>query len=95
MKPRKHKLIGGKREKDAGTPSASNDSPTSPNKGVNVDNGVRDGSPYQMAENVIVLASTSTHVGDMTSSKKNAKGEDDGKKKKACQEDLQIQVAIC
>ena len=35
-----------------------------------------------MAENVIVLASTSTHVDDMTSSKKNSKGEDDGKQKK-------------
>ena len=42
MKPGKHKLIGGKGAKDAGTPPASNDSPTSPNKWVNVDNSVRD-----------------------------------------------------
>ena len=33
-----------------------------------MDNSVRDGSPHQMAGDVVVLASTSTHVADMTSS---------------------------
>ena len=52
-----------------------------------------------MARDVVVLASTSTHIADIISSqkkkKKKPKGEDDGKQKKACLEDLQIQVAIC
>ena len=70
MKPGRHKSTEGKREKDAMTPSTSNDSPTSPYQGMNVDNSVRDGSPYQMAEDVFVLASTFTHVAEMTSSPK-------------------------
>ena len=50
------------------TPSTSNDSPTSLDQGVNVGNIVTKGSPHQMAGDVFVLASTSTHVADMTSS---------------------------
>ena len=72
MKPDRHKTIRVKRAKDAMTPPISNDSPTSPNQGVNVDNSVRDNSPHQLTGDVIVLASTSTststHVADMTSS---------------------------
>ena len=60
------------------TPPTSNDSPTSPDQGVNVGNIVREGSPHQMAVDVFVLASTSTHVVDMTSSSKKKK-----KKKKS------------
>ena len=52
------------------TPPASNESPTSPDQGVNVGNIVREGSPHQMAGDVFMLASTSTHVTDMTSSSK-------------------------
>ena len=60
-----------------------------------MDNSVRDGSPHQMVGDVVVLAFTSTHIVDMIASlKKKAKDEDDGKQKKACQKDLQIQVAI-
>ena len=55
------------------TPSASDDSPTSPYQEVNMDNIVREGSPHQMAGNVFVLAFTSTHVADMTSSSKKKK----------------------
>ena len=55
------------------TPPTSNDSPTSPDQGVNVGNIVRKGSPHQMAKDVVVLASTSTHVADMTSSSKKKK----------------------
>ena len=55
------------------TPPASNDSPTSPDQGVYVGNIVREGSPHQMARDVVVLTSTSTHVADMTSSKKKKK----------------------
>ena len=73
MKPSRHKSIGGKRAKDAVTPPASNDSYTSPNQGVNVDNSARDGPPHQMIGDVIVLASTSTHVAYMTSSPKKKK----------------------
>ena len=87
MKPGRYKSTGRKRVKDTVTPPASNGSPTSPNQGVNVDNSVRDGSPHQMVRDVIVLASTSSHLADMTSSPKKTKGEDDGKQKKACQED--------
>ena len=59
MKPGRHKSIGGKKAKDAMTPPASNDSPTSPDQGVNVGNIERKGSPYQMVGDVFVLASTS------------------------------------
>ena len=55
------------------TPLTSNDSPTSPDQGVNVGNIVRKGSTYQMAGDVFVLASTSTHVADMTSLSKKKK----------------------
>ena len=55
------------------TPTASNKSLTSPDQGVNVGNIVREGSPHQMARDVFVLASTSTHVVDMTSSSKKRK----------------------
>ena len=48
------------------TPLASNDSLTSPDQGVNVGNIVREGSPHQMVGDVFMLASTSTHVADMT-----------------------------
>ena len=50
------------------TSPTSNDSPTSPDQGVNVGNIVREGSPHQMAGDVVVLASSSTHVADMISS---------------------------
>ena len=56
MKPGRHKSTGGKKEKDAVTPPTFNDSPTSPNKGVNVDNSVRQLSPQQMVEDVIVFS---------------------------------------
>ena len=68
MKPGRHKTIRVKRAKDAVTPLTSNDSPTSPDQGANVDNSMRDDSPHQLTGDVIVLASTSTHVADMTSS---------------------------
>ena len=91
MKPSRHKSTKGKRSKDAVTPSASNDSPISLDQGVNVDNSVRDGSPHQMAGDVVVLASTSTHVVEITSSPKiKPKVKMVANKKKACQEDLQI-----
>ena len=66
------------------TPPTSNESPTSPDQEVNVGNIVREGSPHQMVGDVFALASTSTHVVDMTSSsKKKSYGEDDDKQKKA------------
>ena len=52
------------------TPPAFNESLTSPDQGVNVGNVVREGSPHQMVGDVFVLASTSTHIADMTSSSK-------------------------
>ena len=67
MKPGIQKSIEGKKAKDAVTSPACNDSLTSPDQGMNVDNSVRDGSPHQMAGDVVVLASKSTHVVDMTS----------------------------
>ena len=57
------------------TPPAFNESLTSPDQGVNVGNVVREGSPHQMARDVFVLVSTSTHVADMTSSSKKKKKE--------------------
>ena len=68
MKLGRHKSTKGKRAKDTMTPPASNDSPISPDQGVNVDNSVRDGSPHQMVGDVVVLASTFTHIAKITSS---------------------------
>ena len=68
MKLGRHKSTGGKKAEDVVTPPASSDSPTSPDQGVNVDNSVREGSPHQIARDVFMLASTPTHVANMTSS---------------------------
>ena len=38
---------------DAMVPPTSNDSPTSPNQGVNVGNIVTEGSPHQMVGDVV------------------------------------------
>ena len=70
MKPDRQKSTRGKKAEDVVTPLVSNDSPTSPDQGMNVDNSVREGSPHKMAGDVFVLASISTHVTDMTSSSK-------------------------
>ena len=76
-----------KKANDVVTPSASNDSPTSLDHGGNVDSSVRYCSPHQMAGDVIVLASTSTHITNMIASPKKAK-EDDGKQKKGLSKGL-------
>ena len=70
MKHGRHKSTIGKRANNAVTPLAYNDSPTSPNQGVNVDYSVRDDSPHHMVGDVILLAFTSTYVANMTSSPK-------------------------
>ena len=73
MKLGRYATIEGKKAEDAMTPLTSNESPTSPDQGVNVGNILREDSPHQMAGDVFVLASTSTHVADLTSSSKNKK----------------------
>ena len=70
MKRGRHKSFKGKRANDAVTPPGSNVSPALPDQGRNVDNSVRDGLPYQMAGDVVMLASTSTHISNMTFSPK-------------------------
>ena len=96
MKPGRHKSTKGKREKDAMTPPTSNNSPTSPNQGVNVDNSVRNGSPHQMVGDVVVLASTSTHVAEITSFPKiKSKVKMMENKKWFVKRTYKIQVAFC
>ena len=73
MKLGRHDTTEGKKVEDAMTPLASNECPTSLDQGVNVGNIVREGSPHQMAGDVFMLASTSTHVADTTFSSKNKK----------------------